>query len=784
MAHVTIPDQKREIEYLGQTGVGPYSFSFVWFQKADIEVWIDDAPLAENEWSVVPSSTITGGYVGGEITLVSSVTNATVVISLKTRPGRTTDFPVGGAKPEDINSALDKLQAVVRDLTTRIDRSVQFQPGDNTPTPFLPRPALRAGKIEAWSSDGLTKQFVERTAVEALAGIIDQISQLASLADEIGVLGQAEVAAGIEALAGVAQQIILIGDQNVLDAMAAIYADFTGAGTILAAPQAAIDAAAARDASVAARNLAQAWASNDRDDYPDNDNFPGIQSAKVSALDSSQSSTLAIAMQAWVNAYFLGAHTDDSAAATANPSAQVGAYYRRTSDNTNRVVASTGPLTFVDASSAGTVIDDATQAGDGSTTVFTLAGAAGAQRTEAYISGIFQMYGAGNAYTVADNGPNLDFTFAEPPPLDAPLYLAAASNVPVNWENLADNSLAPGKLVNAPSAGFIGATGAGAYSHRTAAQARSTLNVSDGAEPNPAQVSGGEITAGTETALRSFSPADVAAMAGVHGGGGGGGREVLTANRTYYVRTDGSDSNDGLANNSGGAFLTVQKAIDTAVALDLSIYNVVIEVADGTYAGQVILKNFIGSGNITLRGNVTTPANVLFSYSGSSGTILADNLHSLWLVGGFKTRGDASNGQALRVTNNSKLTINAPVDFGSVSTGNYQIYLSGRSYVAVTANYTISGGAAYHRRIENGSYFTIASGLTVTLSGTPAFNGSFVYALRSSIIVDFGVTYSGAATGKRYIVSSLSLIDTNGGGASYFPGDTAGDSPTTGAQYV
>lgn len=36
------------------------------------------------------------------------------------------------------------------------------------------------------------------------------------------------------------------------------------------------------------------------------------------------------------------------------------------------------------------------------------------------------------------------------------------------------------------------------------------------------QVSSGEKTAGTETALRTFSPKDVADMAGTHGGGGGG----------------------------------------------------------------------------------------------------------------------------------------------------------------------------------------------------------------------------------------------------------------------
>lgn len=88
-------------------------------------------------------------------------------------------------------------------------------------------------------------------------------------------------------------------------------------------------------------------------------------------------------------------------------------------------------------------------------------------------------------------------------------------------------------------------------------------------------------------------------------------RQLLTANRTYYVRSDGSNSNDGLSNSSGGTFQTIAKAISAILALDLSIYNVTIQLGSSTWSESAsVSAPWVGSGKVTLLGDATTPANV------------------------------------------------------------------------------------------------------------------------------------------------------------------------------
>jgi hypothetical protein len=257
------------------------------------------------------------------------------------------------------------------------------------------------------------------------------------------------------------------------------------------------------------------------------------------------------------------------------------------------------------------------------------------------------------------------------------------------------------------------------------------------------------------------------------------GRELLTANRTYYVRTDGSNSNNGLSNTSGGAFLTIQKAIDVTMTLDLGGYAVTIQVGAGTYTtGASISSPFVGGG-VTLKGDTTAPSNVVISTT-TANAIYAANKAAI-SVQGFKLQTTTS-GHAVTAESGAIVKINGKMEYAA--TASFQLYTNGPgSQIVVSANYTISGGAASHWGATDGGNLSVfPSGLTITLSGTPAFSSSFAYASRISSMTVWGHTFSGLATGQRYNVDGNSVIFVNTGGATYLPGNSAG-SAAVGGQY-
>jgi hypothetical protein len=259
-------------------------------------------------------------------------------------------------------------------------------------------------------------------------------------------------------------------------------------------------------------------------------------------------------------------------------------------------------------------------------------------------------------------------------------------------------------------------------------------------------------------------------------------REKLTADRTYYVRTDGSDSNNGLANTSGGAFLTIQKAIDVATANDLSIYQTTIQVT-GSYTEAPILKSFVGNGPIILLGDETTPSNCTLTGTGTTATnigiITADRVLGPWEVRGFKLTSSVSAQAGLRAAYGTIITMNA-VEFGALNSGRHTDIADNAILIGLT--WSISGNATHHLSALQGGMIR-CSGASVTISGTPAIATAFAYASSTSAIRCQSMHFTGSATGPRYLADANGVIYTNGGGASYFPGNSVG-SVATGGQYI
>jgi hypothetical protein len=250
--------------------------------------------------------------------------------------------------------------------------------------------------------------------------------------------------------------------------------------------------------------------------------------------------------------------------------------------------------------------------------------------------------------------------------------------------------------------------------------------------------------------------------------------ERLTGNLNLYVRTDGSDSNDGLANTSGGAFLTIQAAVNKAYTYDLNGNTLTINIADGTYSGTVACSGPFKGGIVRINGNSGTPANVVLS-SGAGVALTASNYCNLQIRG---VKLQATSGVCMFANTYATLSLYGAIEFGAAGA---HVYCTTNATINLLQNYTISGAAAQHW--VGDTFATInCYGRTITITGTPAFSTEFCNVANFSFAYVFSNTFSGSATGKRYTCTGNSIIST-GGGATYLPGNSSGSVATQG-QYL
>lgn len=259
----------------------------------------------------------------------------------------------------------------------------------------------------------------------------------------------------------------------------------------------------------------------------------------------------------------------------------------------------------------------------------------------------------------------------------------------------------------------------------------------------------------------------------------------LGGNTTFYVRTDGSDTNNGLANTAGGAWLTLQHAWNVISVLDLAGFIATVQIGDGTYAGPLVAWGKVtgqkSAASIVFQGNSGTPTNVVINAtSPSSGGTIDVEYGAMVTLKNFRI-GATTSGNAIQANFGGRIEFSG-LDF-SASPGD-QINIAQQSSTSATGNYTISGGAARHWNATFPGALIFTAGRTVTISGTPAYSSAFAVASQLADIACSSMTFSGTgATGTRYSASLNGIINTNGGGATYLPGNGAG-STATGGQYV
>jgi hypothetical protein len=260
-------------------------------------------------------------------------------------------------------------------------------------------------------------------------------------------------------------------------------------------------------------------------------------------------------------------------------------------------------------------------------------------------------------------------------------------------------------------------------------------------------------------------------------------RTLLLAATTFYIATNGNDASDGLT--TGTPWLTLAHAMAVITGqYDFGGQAVLLQAVAGhaAFTGTGLhIKPWTGGGGFTFDGGggsiAATSDNAIDAANGPlPGVPLIQNV-ALSTTG--STGGSAFVGHGV-LAFGAQINIGAGVSFGACI-ANHMLGTAG-GIITLKNNYSITGGAIDHAQAATASE-VLAVNLTVTLIGTPAFTGNFAHANFAGSIIFVTITFSGAATGTRYLANLNGTIFTASGGANYFPGNAAG-STSSGGQYL
>lgn len=264
-------------------------------------------------------------------------------------------------------------------------------------------------------------------------------------------------------------------------------------------------------------------------------------------------------------------------------------------------------------------------------------------------------------------------------------------------------------------------------------------------------------------------------------------RTAITTDTDYYIRSDGSDSNDCSADDSSNACLTLPHVAAVIKGLDLNGHVVHVHVGSGTYTSGFEVDGGIPGNSthdtITIEGDLITPSNVVIN-AGANRAFYANEGGKFTVNGGFKIiSGSTSYGMGLRAEGDGSILYSlGGLEFGLISVA---ISAERGGMVYELGSYTLSGDNYYHIAALQKGHVIVREG-TKTFTGTPHMVQLFVMSDRHSIVEMFNNTFSGSVTGYRMLVNGNSTLFTWGLAKTSVPGNAtypSGDVQTGSVYY-
>jgi hypothetical protein len=265
--------------------------------------------------------------------------------------------------------------------------------------------------------------------------------------------------------------------------------------------------------------------------------------------------------------------------------------------------------------------------------------------------------------------------------------------------------------------------------------------------------------------------------------------QPLQNNLTIYVNSSiGSDSYDGsqpTVSGTKGPLQHIQTAVNKAFTYPPAAgFSITIQCADGTYAESVYTPTIPGPA-IIINGNAGSPSNVLVTGANNAHTLVVGGPNTMTVQNLKASTGTglgppccfvAEGSGATMVTNN---TVN-----GFCAYSVHEAY--GPCFMTI-GNHTYAGSATYAMNAAFSGFigcgqsavYTISGGITMS-AWVNAIAGGSVEVPTAPYVPGF--VNPGSVTGSRYQATLNGTILSQGQGANFFPGTTAGTTGT-GGQY-